>query len=58
MLLAIGGKPVKDPQGMLELIAGLTPGSTAQFRLRRESKDLEVAVSIGKRPPMQRNNRE
>ncbi|GAB1414133.1 MAG: 2-alkenal reductase [Rhodocyclaceae bacterium] len=58
VLLSIGGKAVKDPQGMLELIAGLTPGSTAQFRLRRESKDLEVAVGIGKRPPMQRNNRE
>ncbi|BBO21683.1 MAG: DegQ protease [Rhodocyclaceae bacterium] len=58
VLMSISGKAVKDPQGMLELIAGLTPGSTAQFRLRRESKDLEVAVSIGKRPPMQRNNRE
>lgn len=58
VLMSISGKAVKDPQGMLELIAGLTPGSTAQFRLRRESKDLEVAVGIGKRPPMQRGNRE
>ena len=55
MLVAVGGRPVKDPQGMLELIAGLTPGTTAPFRLRREAKELEVAVNIGKRPPMQRN---
>jgi Do/DeqQ family serine protease len=55
VLVAVGGRPVKDPQGMLELIAGLTPGTTAPFRLRREAKDLEVAVNIGKRPPMQRN---
>ena len=55
VLVAVGGKPVKDPQGMLELIAGLTPGTTAPFRLRREAKELEVAVNIGKRPPMQRN---
>ncbi|MBK7136486.1 MAG: Do family serine endopeptidase [Rhodocyclales bacterium] len=55
VLVAVGGKPVKDPQGMLELIAGLTPGTSAPFRLRREAKELEVAVNIGKRPPMQRN---
>ena len=58
VLVAVGGKPVKDPQGMLELIAGLTPGGAATFKLRREAKELEVAVNIGKRPPMQRNNRE
>jgi len=55
VLVAVGGKPVKDPQGMLELIAGLTPGTSAPFRLRREAKELDVAVNIGKRPPMQRN---
>jgi Do/DeqQ family serine protease len=55
VLVAVGGKTVKDPQGMLELIAGLTPGTTAPFRLRREAKELEVAVNIGRRPPMQRN---
>ena len=58
VLVAVGGKPVKDPQSMLELIAGLTPGSATPFKLRRETKELEVAVNIGKRPPMQRNNRE
>ncbi|MBE7459007.1 MAG: Do family serine endopeptidase [Zoogloeaceae bacterium] len=58
VLLSIGGKAVKDPQGMLELIAGLTPGSTAQFTVRREAKDVVLAVPIGKRPPVQRNNRE
>ena len=55
VLVTIGGKPVKDPQGMLELIAGLTPGAPVPFRLRREAKDLDVSVNIGKRPPMPRN---
>jgi Do/DeqQ family serine protease len=58
VLVAVGGKPVRDPQGMLELIAGLTPGETAQFAVRREAKELVLNVNIGKRPPMQRNNRE
>ena len=55
MLVAVAGKPVKDPQTMLELIAGLAPGTATQFKLRRETKELEVAVSIGKRPPVQRS---
>jgi Do/DeqQ family serine protease len=58
VLMSVAGKPVKDPQGMLDLIAGLTPGSTASFRLRRENKELELTVNIGKRPPMQRNSRD
>ncbi len=58
VLVAVGGKPVKDPQGMLELIAGLTPGSTVPFRLRRESREVDLTVNIGKRPPMPRNSRE
>ena len=31
ILLAVGGKPVRDPQVMLELIAALKPG---EYRLR------------------------
>ena len=55
VLVAVAGKPVKDPQAMLDLIAGLPPGTATQFRLRREAKELEVVVNIGKRPPAQRN---
>ncbi|MCO5097761.1 MAG: Do family serine endopeptidase [Rhodocyclaceae bacterium] len=55
VLVAVAGKPVKDPQTMLELIAGLAPGTATQFKLRRESKELEVTVNIGKRPPVQRS---
>jgi Do/DeqQ family serine protease len=58
VLVSVGGKAVKDPQGMLDLIAALSPGDATKFRMRREAKELEVVVNIGKRPPMQRNNRE
>jgi len=54
VLVAVAGKPVKDPQSMLELIAGLSPGTTTPFKLRRETKELDVAVNIGKRPLVQR----
>jgi Do/DeqQ family serine protease len=50
VLLSVAGKPVKDAQNMLELIAGLPPGQAAKFRIRREGKDLELSGVIGKRP--------
>jgi Do/DeqQ family serine protease len=50
LLVAIDGKPVKDAQAMLGLIANLAPGQRAQFALRREGKAVELPITIGKRP--------
>jgi serine protease DegQ len=50
VLLAIDGKGVKDPQGMLDLIAALKPGERSTFRMRRDRGITELAVKIGKRP--------
>lgn len=53
VLLAVAGKPVKDPQVMLDLIAALKPEERAAFRLRRDKTIAETEVRIGKRPAMQ-----
>jgi Do/DeqQ family serine protease len=50
VLLAIDDKPVKTAQGMLELIAGLEPGKTVQIKLRRNNRDMELALLVAKRP--------
>ena len=50
VLLAVADKPVKDAQVMLDLIAALTPGQPAKFKIRRNGKDIELAGIIGKRP--------
>ena len=50
VLVQVAGKPVKDAQVMLELIAALQPGSTARIGLKREGRDVGVDVTIGKRP--------
>ncbi len=52
VLLSVNGKPVKDPQVMLDLIAALTPEERSAFRLRRDKNIVEVQVRIGKRPAM------
>ncbi len=58
VLLAVGGKPVRDPQGMLDLIAALKPGETVPFKLRRDKTLLDAQVRIGKRPLSQRGQQE
>jgi serine protease DegQ len=50
VLLAVNGKPISDSQNMIELVAGLEPGSNAKLTLRREAKDIQLDVTIGKRP--------
>jgi Do/DeqQ family serine protease len=54
VLVAINGKPVKDPNSMLNLVAALVPGKTAAVRLRRNEKDVDIDVAVGKRPTLQR----
>ena len=54
ILLAVDGKPVKDPQVMLDLIASLKPGETIAFKLRRQKTLVDASIRIGKRPPLRR----
>src|SRR5712664_1771424 len=57
VLIAIEGKPVKDPNSMLNLVAALVPGKPASVRLRRDNKDVDLQVAVGKRPTQQRRRR-
>ncbi|HPT50817.1 MAG TPA: trypsin-like peptidase domain-containing protein [Accumulibacter sp.] len=54
ILLAVNNREVKDPQTMLDLIAGQKPGDTVDFKLRRQNNILNTAVKIGKRAPQAR----
>lgn len=49
ILLAIAGQAVKDPQGMLDLIAAQQPESRITFRVRREQRLIDLSVKVGKR---------
>jgi serine protease DegQ len=53
ILMAINGKPVKDPNSMLNMVAALVPGKTAAVKLRRAEKDLDLQVDVGRRPALQ-----
>jgi serine protease DegQ len=50
ILMGVDGKPVKDPAGMLNLVTSLTPGKAAKLKIRRQQKDMELSVDVGRRP--------
>lgn len=54
ILLSVAGKSVKDPQVMLDLIAGQKPGETIAFKLRRQKTVFDANIRIGKRPTLRR----
>jgi S1-C subfamily serine protease len=50
VLLEVAGKPVKDSQVMLSLIATLPPGKVARLKLMRAGKIFFADVTIARRP--------
>ncbi len=57
ILLAVEGKTVRDPSGMLNLIAALQPGKLARLRLLRNQKEVDYSVEVGRRPVSPRQRR-
>ncbi len=58
VLIAVGGKPVKDSSSLLNLIAALPPDKVVPLSLMRAQKEMQLPVTIEKRPPMQRDAQE
>ena len=56
VLIAVEGKPVTDSATMLNLIAALVPGNAATLRVMREAKEIDLKVTVGKRPKQPRRN--
>ena len=54
VLIAVDSKPVTDSGSMLTLISAITPGSSAMLKVIRAQKDLELKVTVGKRPKVEK----
>jgi S1-C subfamily serine protease len=53
VMFEIEGRPVSDPTSMLNMVAALTPGRPAKMKLKRQEKEVEATVSVGRRPKPQ-----
>jgi serine protease DegQ len=54
VLLAVNAVPTPDTATMLDAVADLKPGSQASLKLRRDQKEFDLQVTVGKRPAVQR----
>ncbi len=53
VLLSVEGTRVTDPQSVLNVVAALEPGRTAKLRINRRGEQVELPVTIGRRPKPQ-----
>ena len=58
VLVAVGGKPVSNVTGMLELITALPPGQNSQFTFLRDGKEKVIEIAVGTRPKDTRRSKE
>ncbi|MGH8681946.1 MAG: trypsin-like peptidase domain-containing protein [Burkholderiales bacterium] len=57
VLVAVNATPTPDAPAMLDAVAELKPGSRATLKLRRDRKELEVQVTVARRPQLPRRPR-
>ena len=50
ILIAVGDQDVRNPRSMLDLVAAIPPGQQTRFRVRRERREIELTVEVGRRP--------
>ena len=50
VLLAIDGRPVASPQGVLDIVAGIEPGRTATLKVSRRGELADLQITVGRRP--------
>jgi len=53
VLVSIDGKPIVDPQSVLNVVAGIPPGTAAKVKLKRKGEDMELPITVGRRPKRQ-----
>ena len=50
VVTAVNGQPVDTARGLIREIAQATPGSQVRLSLRRQGKDMDIGITVGRRP--------
>ena len=50
LLLSVNGEKVESRRGVIRFIAAMVPGNSARLQIRRQGRDLDISVPIGRRP--------
>ena len=50
VVLAINGEKIDSSRGLIRAVAAVAPGNSVRVTVRRNGHDLEIAISVGRRP--------
>lgn len=50
MILAVNGERIESARGLIRAVAAVSPGSNVSLSIRRQGRDMEVPVTVGRRP--------
>jgi serine protease Do len=53
VLMAVNGNRLETPNGLIKAIAAVVPGGNVRITLRRQGREMEISVTVGRRPPDQ-----
>jgi serine protease Do len=50
LLVAVNGERIETARGLIRAVAGVAPGERAQVTIRRQGREWEIPVTVGRRP--------
>jgi serine protease Do len=53
VVLAINGERIESSRGLIRAVAGVPPGNNVRLTIRRQGREIEIPVSVGRRPAEQ-----
>ena len=49
-ILAVNGERIETSRGLIRTVAAVSPGSSVNLSIRRQGRDIEISVTVGRRP--------
>jgi len=53
VVVAVNGDRIESSRGLIRAVAVVAPGNSVRLTIRRQGREMEVAVSVGRRPAEQ-----
>jgi serine protease Do len=50
MILAVNGERIETSRGLIRTVAAVTPGSSVNLSIRRQGREFDLPVTVGRRP--------
>ena len=51
VVTAVNGEKVDTARGLIRAVAATPPGNNVRLSVRRQGRDMDVSVTVGRRPP-------